>query len=286
MGGFNDSDGSLKQVESFSVEQSLWRKHSSMNVERINPGCCTFEKQYVYVFGGRSADARADFYDSIERLNTDLNLWSFIKIRLPEKLCNLYAFTVKKDYILILGGLKRIAFDARTNQPIDENYKKPIKQKHIRYEQKVDSNVYMYSQSKQVWFNLRPLSKEMKVCNVIPTGDCRFNCFLLQKPAEKKPGQQQAQPQITYPLNIVYDLKTVCPRLDRYWYFDHTQKAKQRQMSKESNSVSFLNSVKKEHTKSTNSSKLEPFRNPPEGGLSARNDSDPFHSRNFEWERR
>ena len=76
VGGFNDSDGSLKQVESFSVEQSLWRKHSSMNVERINPGCCTFEKQYVYVFGGRSADARADFYDSIERLNTRLTTGS------------------------------------------------------------------------------------------------------------------------------------------------------------------------------------------------------------------
>ena len=150
-----------------------------MNVERINPGCCTFEKQYVYVFGGRSADARADFYDSIERLNTDLNLWSFIKIRLPEKLCNLYAFTVKKDYILILGGLKRISVDSRTGQVIDENYKKPIKAKYIKLEQKVDSNVYMYSQAKQVWFNLRPLSKEMKVCNVIPTGDCRFNLFLI-----------------------------------------------------------------------------------------------------------
>jgi len=49
-----------------------------------------------------------------------------------------------------------------------------------------------------------------------------------------------------YPLNVVYDLKTVCPRLDRYWYFDHTQKMKSRQMSRELNSVSFLKSLNKE----------------------------------------
>ena len=77
---------------------------------------------------------------------------------------------------------------------IDENYTKPIKQKYIRCEQKVDSNVYMYSQSKQVWFNLKPLSKEMKVCNVIPTGDCRFNCFLMQKPPSDNSQRPGAPP--------------------------------------------------------------------------------------------
>lgn len=152
-----------------------------MNVERINPGCCTFEKQYVYVFGGRSADARSDFFDSIERFNVDLNLWSFFKIRLPEKLCNLFAFTVKNDYILVMGGLKRVQFDQRTGQIVDENYKKPVKQKYLKFDQQVDQNVYLYSHAQQVWFKLRPLSKQMKICNVVPTGDCRFNCFLLHK---------------------------------------------------------------------------------------------------------
>ena len=48
---------------------------------------------------------------------------------------------------------------------------------------------------------------------------------------------------MTYPLNIVYDLKVVCPRLDRYWHFDHMQKAKSRQMTREGDSVNFLKSV-------------------------------------------
>lgn len=98
-----------------------------MNVERINPGCCTFDQQYLYVFGGRSSEARADFFDSIEKFNIDLNLWSFFKIRLPEKLCNIFAFTVKKDYIMVLGGLKRIKYDIRNGQIIDEGNPKQVK---------------------------------------------------------------------------------------------------------------------------------------------------------------
>ena len=116
------------------MEGRVWREHSSMNVERINPGCCTFEKQYVYVFGGRSADARSDFFDSIERFNVDLNLWSFFKIRLPEKLCNLFAFTVKNDFILVMGGLKRVQYHQRTGQVVDENYKQPVKQKYLKFD--------------------------------------------------------------------------------------------------------------------------------------------------------
>ena len=115
VGGYNEETGPLSLVESFSMEQRKWKKYSQMNVERINPGCCTFGHNYVYVFGGRGTDPKADFYDSIERLNTDLNLWSFVKVRLPSKLCNLYAFPVKNDYILILGGLKKV-----TLEPVNE----------------------------------------------------------------------------------------------------------------------------------------------------------------------
>ena len=86
----------------------------------------------------------------------------------------------------------------------------------------------------------------MKVCNVILSGDCRFNCFLLAPPPQSSAGQPgQKLPQQQFPLNIVYDLKVVCPRLDRYWYFDHLQKANALKHSKESESRSFLRSVGK-----------------------------------------
>ena len=81
---------------------------------------------------------------------------------------------------------------------------------------------------------------------MILSGDCRFNCFLLAPPPQTNPNQPgQKPPPQQFPLNIVYDLKVVCPRLDRYWYFDHLQKANKLKHTKESESTSFLRSVGK-----------------------------------------
>ena len=148
MGGYNEAMGPLNLVESFSMEQRTWKKHSQMNVERINPGCCTFGHNYVYVFGGRGTNPKDEFYDSIERLNTDLNLWSFIKVRLPSKLCNLYAFPVKNDYILILGGLKKVTVEPVQEDTGSSSQRENILSKNIanlQREQQVDRNVYLYS---------------------------------------------------------------------------------------------------------------------------------------------
>ena len=119
-----------------------------MNLERINPGCCTFGTNYVYVFGGRGTDPKAEFYDSIERLNTDLNLWSFIKVRLPSKLCNLYAFPIKSDYIIILGGLKKVTVEPIIEDTGSSSQREKIAKKNLtnlQREQQVDRNVYLYS---------------------------------------------------------------------------------------------------------------------------------------------
>ena len=119
-----------------------------MNLERINPGCCTFGTNYVYVFGGRGTDPKAEFYDSIERLNTDLNLWSFIKVRLPSKLCNLYAFPIKSDYIIILGGLKKVTVEPIIEDTGSSSQRENIAKKNLtnlQREQQVDRNVYLYS---------------------------------------------------------------------------------------------------------------------------------------------
>lgn len=59
------------------------------------------------MLGGRSeSDA---FYDSVERYNVELNLWNLLKIKLPQKLCNMFAFTFKEDMIIIMGGLKKFS---------------------------------------------------------------------------------------------------------------------------------------------------------------------------------
>jgi len=49
-----------------------------LNNRRINCGACMIGHNHIFVFGGRSeTDA---FYDSVERLNIELNLWNLLKI--------------------------------------------------------------------------------------------------------------------------------------------------------------------------------------------------------------
>ena len=122
----------------------------------------------------------------------------------------------------------------------------------------------------------------MKVCNVIPTGDCRFNCFLLPKQGAKSSTASQ------FPLNIVYDLKIVCPRLDRYWYFDHAKKAKSRQMARESE----LTALNSRNHAAKRGDQSKPHSNQPDNADPGANrrmsttTGDGLHTRNFEWERR
>lgn len=76
-----------------------------MNSKRLNCGACMIGKNHIFVFGGRNDSDT--FYDSVERLNIELNLWNLLKIRLPEKLCNIFAFIFNTDNIIIMGGLKQ-----------------------------------------------------------------------------------------------------------------------------------------------------------------------------------
>lgn len=76
-----------------------------MNSKRINCGACTIGQNHIYVFGGRNETDT--FYDTIERLTLEMGLWNLLQIHLPQKLCNIFAFTVNENYIVILGGLKQ-----------------------------------------------------------------------------------------------------------------------------------------------------------------------------------
>ncbi len=78
---------------------------ANLNNRRINCGACTIGNNHIFVFGGRNESDT--FYDTVERLNIELNLWNLLKIQLPKKLCNIMAFTFNESNIVILGGLKK-----------------------------------------------------------------------------------------------------------------------------------------------------------------------------------
>ena len=78
-----------------------------------------------------------------------MDLWSFIKIKLPRKLSNVFAFPVKKDYIMILGGRRNPLYDKRLNKVYDGPPPKDrAGSKNLVREERLDSNVYLLCHSK------------------------------------------------------------------------------------------------------------------------------------------
>jgi N-acetylneuraminic acid mutarotase len=120
-----------------------------MHVGRINPGTCIFDWNTVYVFGGRDG-RQTYFFDTVERYNADLNMWTFLEIRMPLPLSNTFAFPIKKDYILILGG-------SGMKSTIDKDCKSD--------EQTINSSVLLYQLTKDSWFKLKPLPSGSKLCH-------------------------------------------------------------------------------------------------------------------------
>ena len=104
IGGFSTSEGALEAVERYSYDKKEWELVASMNSKRLNCSACMVGKNHIFVFGGRTEE---NFFDSVERLNIELNLWNLLKIRLPVKLCNTFSFTFNKSNILIMGGLRK-----------------------------------------------------------------------------------------------------------------------------------------------------------------------------------
>ena len=74
-----------------------------------------------------------------------------------------------------------------------------------------EKNVFMYNRQKEVWYQLKPLLENLKVCNAVDAGMGKFHLFMLD------PARKQDLPKI-----IAYDLKEMCPKLDRYWAYMKT----------------------------------------------------------------
>jgi hypothetical protein len=75
-----------------------------MSQERYNAGICSIGDKYILVFGGRSEDS---FLSSVERYNTELNIWTRLNCILPEPMSNMHVLTLSSNQVLILGGLKK-----------------------------------------------------------------------------------------------------------------------------------------------------------------------------------
>ena len=61
-------------------------------------------------------------------------------------------------------------------------------------EYEIERNVYLYNQTKEVWYQLRPIPSNQKVCNIVHNGTGKFYIFLLESKQE-------------LPAMILYDLR-------------------------------------------------------------------------------
>ena len=207
IGGYSVKEGALDHVERFSLDTKEWSEIAPMNVKRINAGACSIGDTHIYVFGGRSDGS--EFYDSIERYNVDLGLWNMLTYTLPKKLCNLFAFpfsTNNSDNIVVLGGIKK------ADEGEHEMLRKRKGPGSGNVETEVDRNVYLYNRQKEVWYQLKQIPNKLKVVNALHSGNGRFHLFMLD------PEKRGELPKV-----MAYDLREMCPRLDRYWHHLHNQ---------------------------------------------------------------
>jgi N-acetylneuraminic acid mutarotase len=175
VGGYTVKEGrAMKEAERFSYQTQRWERLAEMKIARINPGVCSTSNNYIYVFGGRSLGE--EFYDTIERFNIELNLWSILRVKMPYGLCNLYCFTFQKeDRIVILGGLKK---KQAKNKILDTL----LNQQHGGGDSEIDKNVYMFNTFKEVWYKLRPIDTEqggMKVAHAVSAPESNGKIFIF-----------------------------------------------------------------------------------------------------------
>jgi hypothetical protein len=183
IGGYSVKEGrAMKEVERYSMEAKDWVHVADMNIARINPGACSTGQRYIYVFGGRSQGE--EFYDTIERYNVDLNLWSVLRVTMPVGLCNLHCFTfLKEDRIVILGGLKRKVTKNKMQAAIEAH--------QSGGDSEIDKNVYMFNTFREVWYKLRPLDTEhgdLKVSHAVSAPESKGKIYLFKINPKSKLG--------------------------------------------------------------------------------------------------
>ena len=141
----------LGSVEKFVFKARKWTSHKieNINVPRINASACKVGSKYIYLFGGLDSH---DFLDSIERFNSVLSIWTLLKVKLPSKMANTFAFGVNQDYILIMGGLKK-----KNEEFVPRESRKVFE---------LENRVFALKTSSYKWKDLKPFPFKKKFGNI------------------------------------------------------------------------------------------------------------------------
>ena len=163
IGGYNHERGLMNSVEKFSFKARKWVLVESINHARINASACKCGSKYIYLFGGLD---KKDFLDTIERFNLQLDIWTVLKVRMPNKIANLFSYSINNDYIIIMGGMKKKQEDI-----VPQGSKKV-------YE--LDSRVFAFKTSNMKWKDLKPFPFKKKLASIYYNGFGKFFCNVIE----------------------------------------------------------------------------------------------------------
>eukprot|EP00347_Sterkiella_histriomuscorum_P013856 403363103 len=194
IGGFNHRKGLIKSVEKYSFKARKWAKIESINHARINASACKCGPKYLYLFGGLD---KHNFLDSIERFNLTLDIWTVMKIKLPQRMANFFSFSLNKDYIIIMGGMKK-----KQEEYVPKESRKTFE---------IESRVFALKTSNSKWKDLKPFPFKKKFGNIVYNGFGKFFCFVIENNKE-------------LPQLFVYDVRNCFPQFDKYWENEKNQK--------------------------------------------------------------
>ena len=194
IGGYNHDRGILKSVEKFSIKARKWVPVEGINHGRINAGACKCGKKYIYVFGGM--DIR-DFIDGVERFNLELGIWTVMKVKLPVRMANVFAYSLNPENIVVMGGLKR-----KHEEFMPSESRKTFE---------LENRVFVLKTNNFKWKDLKPFPFKKKLSNVVYNDFGKFFCFIIESNREL--------PQI-----FVYDVRTSFPQFDKYWQSEKNQR--------------------------------------------------------------
>eukprot|EP00347_Sterkiella_histriomuscorum_P004289 403361015 len=108
IGGFNHDDNqgiqpsTLQICEKYTPSDNAWSSCSDLNVPRAYAGCCPFNNESIYIFGGLNG---YETTNTVEQYNTMLDKWTLLYIKLPIKIAKLGAVAIDRTSILIAGGI-------------------------------------------------------------------------------------------------------------------------------------------------------------------------------------
>ena len=192
--GYNHERGLINQVEKFSLKARKWVMVESINHARINAAACKCGDRYVYLFGGLD---KKEFIDKIERFNMELDIWTILKVKMPEKMANMMAFAINNEYIMIMGGMKK-----KQEEFLPKDTKK-------LYE--LENRVFAFKASNFKWKDLKPFPFKKKFGNIVYNGFGKFFCFVIENNKQ-------------LPELFVYDVRNCFPQFDKYWENEKNQR--------------------------------------------------------------